>query len=70
MKPGTIYSYVNSVGDVSLCVLRDGEIRELVASGGYLHAWKPVALEKWAALHVVTVSEADEGVALGWMVGA
>lgn len=70
MTPGIIYSYVNHVGDVSLCVLRDGKVRELVASGGYIHAWKPVALEKWAAMHVVTGTMADEGALLTWMVGA
>lgn len=70
MRAGIVYSYVNSLGDVAFCVKSRGKIREVVAtaSDGMFHAWLPVELGAWAALHIGET--AHEANAIAWMTGA
>lgn len=66
MKPGIVYSYVNSLGDVAMCAIRRGKVREAVYHpNGTISAWLPSRPGMWAALHV---GETDkEANAIAWM---
>ena len=66
MRPGIVYSYVNHLGDVAMCVKRRGVVRELVMHpNGTISAWKPLEVGTWASLHVGETE--SEAVAVAWM---